>query len=399
MALHNEHLSVAPPSAGRLVGGLLVLLVLGALGLSQLDYSQREYVDGFIQPEGGELRLVSPVQGVVTYTAAVGATVQPGQAIATIRSPQSLAGGQSLLDAQRAAYEAKSASVKTELATDLPSLAAKQAALRTQRTMAQAAVDQTDAEVRTRQESLQLEEAKVSRQRDLRAKGLIPQSTLEQAQTQLLTSHGDLQAAQRAATQARAQVAALDADLAGTQAQTATQREQLQRELSTLEQASAESEHQAEASIQAPQAAVVAALMSATGNSVQAGQLLAKLVPAGAPMQALLLLPGTAAGRIKVGQSVALQMAAYPYQTYGLVYARITQIEATSVLADESSLHGLGVPAGTVVMKATATLTDIPKEMGGAAAMRSGMQFNAAVEVERKSFLAWMVWPLLRHFQ
>jgi hypothetical protein len=74
-------------------------------------------------------------------------------------------------------------------------------------------------------------------------------------------------------------------------------------------------------------------------------------------------------------------------------------VDTGSLMSDDSSLRAEGVPAGTLVRKAYAKVTFVPAQMGGLAALQGGMQFRAAVEVERKSFLAWMTWPLTKNFQ
>lgn len=397
MTLKNDHLSVSPPSAGRLVAGLVAFAAVCALGASQLDYSQKEYVAGYLQTSGGDLRVVAPARGVVSYAVGLGGTLQAGQALATVRTAETLSSGRTLLDAQRGILSDKRASLQAELAAAGQALQGRAAALAAQRTMAQAAVAQAESEVATRRQYVALEEKKFARQRELHSQGFVSAPALEQAQTDLLSRKADLQNAERAVTQARAQVAALDADWAANQAQMSTQREQLQRELSGVEQATTEAQRMDAVSVVAPKAATVAALAAGAGDTVEAGQLLAKLSPRDAPMEALLLLPATAAGRVKVGQSVSLQLTAYPYQTFGLVEAEIVQLENAPLLAEETALRSSGVPSGTLVVKATARLKNIPARIGPSA-LHSGMQFRAAVEVERKSFLAWMTWPLLKHF-
>lgn len=397
MSLKNEHLSVAPPSADRIVTGLTAVAMLAMLGASQLEYSKKEYVSGYLQTSGGELRVVAPARGVVTFEVGLGASLKAGGALATVRTAETLDGGTTVLESQRSALAGKKASLQSELSLSGAALLSRAQALSAQRTMAQAAITQAEKEVTTRGQFLKLEEQRVARQRALHTQGYITKTALEQAEAELLGRKADLQNAERAVTQARSQVAALDAEWAANQAQLNSQREQLQRELRNVELASTDSLRQAGMSIVAPKAAIVAAVAANSGDTVEAGQLLAKLTPQGASLEALLLLPATASGRVKQGQTVRLQMTAYPYQTYGLVEAEITQVEQLPLLADETVLRSSGVPAGSVVVKAVARLKDVPTRIGSAA-LQSGMQFSAAIEVERKSFLAWMTWPLLKHF-
>lgn len=228
---------------------------------------------------------------------------------------------------------------------------------------------------------------------------MVAAAALDQSRGDMLVRAGEVQAAERALAQARWQVSSLDADLAAVGDELASRqgnykREQLDVQRQTLDLAAG-----SQLQVTAPLAARVTALAVAQGDAVTAGQLLAKLTPAGAGMEVLLLLPPATIARVKPGQQISLQMASFPYQTYGLVKAQVDRIETSSLLADDSALRGEGVQSGTVVRKAYARITSVPAAMGGLPALQTGMQFRAAIEVDRKSFLAWMTWPLLKHIK
>jgi len=393
----DQHLSVRPPSSTKIVILLSVAFAILVGGAAALDYSKKEYVSGFVQPRGGDIRITATMPGSVRYAAAVGDSVTKGQPLAFIESPQLLNNGQTLKESQDQVRAGKQDSLQTELDTTEAAMGTRAAALGAQAHAAQATVNQARAEVQSRRQHVAMEERKVDRQRTLHAQGFVSAPAVEDAEALLLQRRAELLAAERGVADAEASLAAVRADQAALSAQRTSQQQQLKRDLLTLRDSNAQQDRDAVVGVVAPANAVITARATAAGDMAQAGQLLLRLSPSGAPLEAVLMLPATAAGRVQPGQKVALQLAPYPYQTYGLVQAEVTHVDTAPMVAQEARLlQSSGMAADAVVVAATARILKVPKGMG---VLKSGMQFQAAVEIERKSFLAWMLAPLLKHFQ
>ena len=392
-----DNLQVRPPSAGRLFYGLLGLTTacLAAAGL--LDYSQKEFVPGYLQVAGGEVRVVAPARGVVEFATKPLGLVDKGQTVVLLSRDDRTARAGSVQQAQRALATQKAESSAIELRDSTDALRTRHVALDRQRSFAAESVSHAEHEVETRRRTLALDERRLERQKTLSDQGMVSAAAMDQVRAEVLQRAGEVQAAERTLAQARWQVSSLDADLAAVSAELASRQGALKREQLEAQRQTLDLDAGSQLQVTAPLAATVTAWAVAQGDAVEPGQLLAKLTPRGAPMEVLLLLTPATVARVKPGQDVALQLAAFPYQTYGLVHAQIDRIETSSLLAEDSSLRGEGVQAGTLVRKAYARITSVPRSMGGLPALQHGMQFRAAVEVERKSFLAWMTWPLLKH--
>lgn len=144
---------------------------------------------------------------------------------------------------------------------------------------------------------------------------------------------------------------------------------------------------------------VVLANVATNGSTVLAGQLLSVLAAQDVPLQAVLFVPSHALVHLQTGQTVQLRLAAYPYETSGAVQGVIERLELTAMPDVEVSEGTLRAGRDTYY-KATArvqlspskVINDIPL------ALQSGMKFEASVEVERRTLLAWLVWPLLKQF-
>lgn len=392
-----DNLQVRPPSAGRLFYGLLALTAMAVGGAAALHYSQKEFVPGYLQVAGGEVRVVAPARGVVEYSTQLLSPVDKGQPVAVLVRDDRIARAGSVQQAQRALAEQKAESSSIELRDSGAALQSRRGALGRQRGFALESVSHAEQEVETRRRTLALDERRLERQKSLSDQGMVSAAALDQVRAEVLMRAGEVQAAERALAQARWQVSSLDAELATVSAELATRQGSIKREQLDVQRQTLDLDAGSRLQVTAPLDAKVTAWAVAQGDSVEPGQLLAKLTPRGANMEVLLLLTPATVARVKPGQDVSLQLAAFPYQTYGLVRAKIDRIDSSSLLADDSSLRSEGVQSGTLVRKAYARITNVPAPMGGLTALQPGMQFRAAVEVERKSFLAWMAWPLLKH--
>ena len=394
-----DNLKVRPPSVGLMFYALLSLTALSLLGAYFLDYSQKAFVPGYLQVAGGDVRLVAPTRGVVDFSVKLSATVEKGQPVARLQREDSVPVTGSVQQAQRALSAQKEQAAGLELQDSVSALRARQQAIQRQRDFAVESVKHAEQEAETRKRSLALEERRLERQNSLFAQGMVSAAAMDQSRADVLLRTGEVQAAERALSQSRWQVSSFDAELSTVGAELATSQGSFKREQLDAKRQTLDLDASSNLQVTSPLKATVTALAVAPGETVEQGQLLAKLTPKGAAMEALLLLPPAAVARIKLGQRVTLQLDAFPYQTYGLVQAEIMRIESSSLLADDSSVRHEGVAAGTVVRKAYANIINVPPAMGGLAALQTGMQFRAAVEVERKSFLAWLTWPLLKHLK
>ena len=395
--MRPDTLSVRPPSTTRLFAGGLLLTLVAAVGAYNLDYSRKEFVTGYFQPVGGELRVTAPVRGVVEFAATPGTTLKQGQPLAIVRNPLKAA-AQDPLEARRALNSARAQVATVEASGALSALEARKQALLRQQALAKDSVAQAERELDARRKALQLDEKRLERQQQLQDQGMVSSAALDQVRAEVLLKRGDIASAERAVTQARWQVSSLEADLNTVTAEQTLRRGAAEREHLQLKQAGLDVDQDSRQVVTAATEGTVTVLATGNGDAVEQGQLLAKLAPKEGGLQALLLLSPTTVARVQPGQTVSLQLAAYPYQTYGLVQARIERVEAGSLLTDETALRGEGIQSGALVRKAYARVISVPARMGGLEKLQSGLQFQAAVEIERKSFLAWMVWPLLKHF-
>jgi len=136
------------------------------------------------------------------------------------------------------------------------------------------------------------------------------------------------------------------------------------------------------------------------GSTVMAGQLLSVLSVRYAPMQAMLFVPSRALAHMQPGKILQLRLTAFPYETFGQVQAVVERVELSTLPETDLAVTAAGDGGQDTYYKATARVLLAPQQTtdGIAVVLRSGMPLEASVEVERRTLLAWVVWPLLKQF-
>lgn len=203
---------------------------------------------------------------------------------------------------------------------------------------------------------------------------------------------------------------AAQADLAHLQKQLNIDLLQLDRNLASLDQETADIHSRKTNSVLAPQAGQVSTVHLSLGATTLAGQTIASLVPqanANAPdhsphtLVAALFAPTRTTGFIQPGQEVWLRLAAYPYQKFGLAKGRVLKVSGTPI-APQDLPHG----QGTALMASTQSnepLYRIQVELasqhvmafGVAHPLRPGMTFDADVIHDVRGIWEWVFEPLL----
>ena len=200
---------------------------------------------------------------------------------------------------------------------------------------------------------------------------------------------------------------AAQADLVHLQRQLTIDLLQLDRNLASLDQETAEIQSRKTSSVLAPQAGQVSTIHLSLGAMAQAGQTIASLVPHDAidpsahTLVAALFAPTRTAGFIQPGQEVWLRLAAYPYQKFGLAKGRVLKVSGTPI-APQDLPHG----QGTALMASTQSNEPLYRvqvvlasqhvmAFGQAHSLRPGMTLEADVIHDVRGIWEWVFEPLL----
>ncbi len=149
--------------------------------------------------------------------------------------------------------------------------------------------------------------------------------------------------------------------------------------------------------LRAPQAGIVKDLATTTvGTVVQPGTVILNLVPANEPLQAEVMIDNQDIGFIRVGQSVRLKLAAYPFQKYGMIDGVVKTVGADAQQRD-SKQSSEEANAQTLAFKAVVALnTQQLRAANQTLMLAAGMQVSAEIIEDQRTVFEYLLSPVQR---
>jgi len=167
----------------------------------------------------------------------------------------------------------------------------------------------------------------------------------------------------------------------------------IDRQISEIEQQLTEMDSRREVAITAPADGNVTTILAEAGQAAVPGTPLLSILPAGAELEAYLLVPTRAAGFIRPAQTVALRYQAFPYQRFGHSLGEVREVGRTIIQPNETNSP---VQVQEPVYRVT---VHVPSQhvaaYGQSLALRSGMLLDADVWIDRRPLIQWIFDPLL----
>jgi hemolysin D len=153
--------------------------------------------------------------------------------------------------------------------------------------------------------------------------------------------------------------------------------------------------------LKAPQAGLIKDLATHTpGTVVSPGTILMTLVPQGETLRAEVWVSNQDIGFVSAGQPVKVKLAAFPFQKYGMVDARVAQVsgdatEAPSANTRSDALFGRDRPMGPLAFRAILELNTQHLAAGGTKlALSPGMQVIAEIKLGERTLLEYLLSPV-----
>jgi len=386
-----------------------LVAALGVFAATQ-GFARKESVAGVLAPAGGVLRIVAPQAGVVLAVgAAQGHAVRAGDTLVRLSAEQSSAAGPTQA-AVAQSLDSRQGSLRDELQQQVRQSAQQAVALEARAANLEAALAQQARELALQRERVQLVRDVAGRYPDLVRSGAVSPVEAAEKQTEVIDQQGRLSELERARVALEGELAGVRAERAALPLQAGRENAQMRREMQALAQAQAENESRREAEVIAPRSGELATLLAAPGQSVAAGQTLATLLPAGAPLEAELYVPTRSAGFIRPGTPVWLRVDAFPYARYGQLPGHVREVSQSAVTPAElaggegaalAADAGAGMGAGGGVYRARVVL-DLDAAAGSSAdlalawrrSLKPGMRVQASLVAERRTLLQWALEPL-----
>lgn len=379
--------------AAVLAGALIAYAFIGQV-------TRKAQVSGILVPAGGQMDLHAAAVGrVAELRVAEGQAVRQGDVVMVLALDRATGSGEvgaqvaQKIESRRAALEAERTLRSAQIRLQQQALAARVQAM-------DAELRRADDEVALASRRLSLAQQQTARVDQLQASGFLSATQSQAQQQELIDVETRVQQLSRARISLARDRATLAAEAAQLAAQLKTELAQVDRTLAALAQEAAENEGRRTQVITAPRDGTVTLLALAAGQPVQAGQLLASVAPAGAPLQAHLFAPSRTVGFAAVGQQVQLRYAAFPYQKFGLQTGTVAAVSRSPVAPAQLPVALAHLASATSASEGLYRLTvDLSAQhvvaYGETAPLRSGMTLDAAVIQDRRRVIEWLFEPLI----
>lgn len=387
---------LAQPLMDRALSVFLgVVLLVAIVFCAVTSYSRTEVARGEIAAVSGFSTLAAEQSGVIgAMLVRAGQHVVKGQALARLAPPQVVVASGDTTTLSMEQGRAILHNIDLQLAENARSVVATRNQIDQIRRGAGVSSGAAGARRRLTDQRKQVAFRRLQGLESLASEGVVTQMAVDQARVQsmqLLQETADADLAINEIARGRDErVAMLETrvrDLFQAALTLRTERLQIDKQMVELQA-------RQELTIVAPEAGIVAAVNIRPGQRVESGQRILAITRPDADLTAMLQVPSKAIGLIETGQRVSLKYDAFPFQTFGLRYGRVTRVERASLDGDRGAAD-----EGAEVDRRF--LVEIEPEdafvmaYGRPRPLRVGMMLTADIEVERRSILAWWLAPLL----
>lgn len=370
---------------------IIVYLVFG-------EYTRKARVTGFLAPDKGVIRLVSPRAATVLEShVAEGRSVRQGEVLYVLSVEQNTLAGDT--DAVVQSLSARERSLQgaslEQLELERERLAATDRQIESMRNE----LAQMDAEAQLQHQRLALAQQAEKRLESLRDQNFISTAQVQTKTEEVLGFKAQIQAIQRQRAAHLREIEQLQARRREIPLQVRAQRGEIDRSMAELSQQAAENEARRRVVVRAPQDGVVTGVLAQAGQAVTPATALASLLPANARLQAHLYAPSSAVGFLRPDQPVLLRYQAFPHQKFGLQSGQVMQVSRSPLQASELAALAQA-PGGSVGGEALYRITvaldrQSVAAYGQAQALVPGMQLEADVLLDRRRLIEWIFEPVL----
>ena len=391
----SGHVLISTPFSYGIVTLLIFSFVITALVfIAFAAFPRIERVAGYLVPSAGIVIVASPVEGVLgVLDVSEGQVVSAGETLGLVSAASESAADTSRVAAQLRGLEARISGlrIRQDVATNAARLELESLQRREEALFAQIQRLQNQLEIRNH--ILQEYEAITDRQRTLVARGTISASALSEQVVRLLGARTAVQESENTLAMVVAEHETLPLVRAQAQARAEMEQMTIIAELNAAESERAIIQSTQIFEIKSTLSGNITAVQARSGQRVASGQTLFSVLPVDTQLQAEILVPSSARGFIQTGQMVSVMLDAFPYQRFGTLEGKITDISATVLPHGAAPLPvSTNSPVYRVrVLLAQQTLFARGEER----TLQPGMTLNANIILEERTVLVWLLDPFL----
>jgi membrane fusion protein len=388
--LHGD-VNLAVPISWQLIGyALLAALIAALLFLSFASYARVENVSGAIVLDRGVASIVPTRSGIVTaLDAREGQLVQAGARLAEVRAEEAMTGGGTGPRRVMEALEQQDATLIGQSAMMTAAARAERSRLAEQITGLTREIASIDDQIASQRRLVEVAQNEFQSIAGVAERGYISQRDLRAREEALLARRQQLSQLEQSRGAKTSQLAEARQGIAQAGASGQAQVASVASSRAEVAQRRADVEAIRGYTLTSPITGTVTAVTARIGQPVGPQGALMIVVPKDATPRAELYVPTNAAGFLAVGQEVRLAVDAFPYQRFGTVPARISQI--SSVAIPKAGADGAAVPVYLITAELTQPWV---VAFGRRQPLLPGMTLTARIVTEKQSLFRWLFEPL-----
>jgi len=384
---------IRPLSSGVLAAGAIaVALVLIAFAFWG-QYTRKAHVTGYLAPTKGVIKVYAPSVGtVITKHIKEGQRVRRGDPLYVLSTDRGSLAAPEVQAAAIAQLHQRRDSLAHELEQHGNITAIERHSLEQRVASMEQETLQIKAQLATQRARLRSAQSTLTRYQALVKQKFVSEAVVQEKENDLLEQHARLQVLERGGVTMQRDLAALKLEVGSSTLKADTKREGIEREISQLDQQLTEYEAKRTLVIAAPAEGVVTTVLAEEGQNATTTTPLLSILPAGAALQAELLVPSRSIGFIVRDQTVALRYQPFPYQRFGLYRGRVTDISKTLINPGDATLPmALQEPAYRVTVALESQSVHAYDQQ---VPLQAGMTIDADVVLDHRRLIEWVFDPL-----
>ena len=360
------------------------------------EYTRKSRVTGVLVPTQGLTRIIAPQSGkLVVAHVREGDSVEAEAPLFVIADTRANRATVEVAEAVSLRMDARRDALDRQRQHILAALESEQAALTQRSAGISREIDQIDVEIGALEGKLAITDYGLERAKKLEGIGFLSRAAREREEEGKLDQLARVESMRRTRLALSREFAAVEFEIGTARSRAQAQLAAIDQQRASLEQEHVERDAQFRATLVAPVAGTIGAILVEAGQMVTAGTTLATLIPANATLEAHLFTPSRSIGFVRDGQSVLVRFLAFPHQKFGSHQARVTAISRNPLAPGELGLSPADGSREPLYRIKSALDSQTISAYGKPQPLQAGMQLEADIHLDRRRLVEWIFEPLL----
>lgn len=380
---------ITPPSVAWLATAALAVALLLIAFACWGEYTRKVHVAGYLALDKGAIKVFPPLTGtLIEKHVTEGQDVRQGETLYVVSSDRFTNKSESSQSAELAQLTQRKQSYLLELNSLDQINALQQTQLQQRATTAARDLELLDTELRAQRSRVIAAQKLATRFETLAKNQYVAALQAQQKRDEAFDQQTKLNELERHRLVSIRAIEDIKTEIESAEYRTHNQRAEIERTLASLEQERLALEAQRVILVQAPATGRVTAILAQQGEVATPSQALLTILPAGATLEANLLVPSRAIGFLAPGQNVALHYQAFPFQRFGSHAGNIVSVSKTILSSGDGSFPvAISEPVYRVTVKLSQQSLPFAKQD---LPLQTGMVLDADIWLEKRSILRWI---------